>query len=277
MTDAQHSLLGKETRYDQSYSSEILFPLSRSDNRDLLNLKGALPFHGEDLWTCYELSWLDSKGKPNVGIAYFAFPANSPFMIESKSFKLYLNAINHLSFESVESVEKLLRRDISEAAGMSVSVDIQTVDSDKSAISNDDLPVVCIDHLDIGQLEYQPNSALLSVEPGSCELNEYLCSHLLRSNCPVTGQPDWASVYIHYSGQRINRESLLRYIISFRQCQDFHENCVERIFTDLIEMCRCDSLSVYARYTRRGGLDINPYRATHDLAATAGLFRTARQ
>ena len=277
MTDAQHSLLGKETRYDQGYSPDILFPLARSDNREILNIKDALPFHGEDLWTCYELSWLDSKGKPNVGIAYFAFPANSPFMIESKSFKLYLNAINHLSFESVGAVEKLLRRDISHAAGVPVNVDIQAVDSEKSIISNGGLPVVCIDDLDIGQLEYQPNSDLLSVEAGSCELNEYLCSHLLRSNCPVTGQPDWASVYIHYSGQKINRESLLRYIISFRQCQDFHENCVERIFTDLIEKCRCDSLSVYARYTRRGGLDINPYRATPDLSSSASLFRTARQ
>jgi len=277
MTDANQSQLGKETEYDQAYDPNLLFPLARSNNRASLNITHNLPFHGEDLWTCYELSWLESHGKPQVGIAYFRFPATSPFMIESKSFKLYLNALNHLSFESVEAVRNLIERDLSKAAGERVSINICPIDASENKITPGTQEYTCLDDLDIKDFEYQPNADLLSVERGAEEVNEFLCSHLLRSNCPVTGQPDWGTVYIHYSGQRILRDTLLRYIVSFRQCQDFHEHCVERIFTDLMEKCRCDSLSVYARYTRRGGLDINPYRATSDLSGAAKLLRTGRQ
>jgi len=277
MAGVLQSQLGKETEYDQAYSANILFPLPRSENRRALGLSSALPFHGEDLWTCYELSWLDSKGKPRVGVAYFSFPVSAPNMIESKSFKLYLNSLNHLSFESSDSLRKLIERDISNVAGSSIGVEILDVDDVRHELGVGSIVPTCIDELDISQLEYEPNLDLLSVETGSNEINEYLCSHLLRSNCPVTGQPDWASIYIHYSGQKINRESLLRYIISFRQCQDFHENCVERIFSDMLKKCKCDSLSVYARYTRRGGLDINPYRATFDLPSAASVMRTSRQ
>ena len=289
MTEAKKSQLGKDTIYDSPYDPSLLFPLSREENRASLGLSSVLvsdlPFHGEDLWTCYELSWLDLRGKPCVGIAYFRFSAGSPFMIESKSFKLYLNSLNHEKFAGIDALIRTLKHDLGEAAGMPVSVDVCDVrgqsDSVKSSMVAevaDEKKFECVDDIEVSNFEYLPNAELLSSDEGSNELYEgFLCSHLLRSNCPVTGQPDWGSVYIHYRGFKINPESFLRYIISFRQCQDFHEHCVEKIFTDLLERCACGSLSVYARYTRRGGLDINPYRATPDWSSVAGDIRTARQ
>ncbi len=288
MTDAHQSQLGKGTEYDQSYSPDILFPLDRKQNRQSLALGVELPFHGEDLWTCYELSWLNSKGKPQVAIGYFSIPCDSPFMIESKSFKLYLNAYNHLSFNDIDALEKLLRKDLSAAAGAEIKVDVKPLQDASHQVadvlcqggaSDDSVygAAQCLDDIDAEDFEYLPNPSLLQTVPGGVEVNETLYSNLLRSNCPVTGQPDWGTVFIHYSGQQINRESLLKYLVSFRQCQDFHEHCVERVFVDLKRYCHCDSLSVYARYTRRGGLDINPYRATPDLKAEAGSLRTPRQ
>jgi len=280
MTEAHDSQLGKDTVYDSPYNPELLFPLAREQNRASLNLSLSkpLPFHGEDLWTCYELSWLNLRGKPCVGIAYFRIPADSPFMIESKSFKLYLNSLNHAKFDSVEALKVTLVNDLSKAAGLTVSVDVCDVRDQFSGVQFNEKQFECVDDLDLTGFEYQPNSALLSLDDTD-EVNYegFMCSHLLRSNCPVTGQPDWGTVYIRYRGRRINHESFLRYIISFRQCQDFHEHCVERIFTDMLEKCGCESLSVYARYTRRGGLDINPYRATSDWTSIADDIRTARQ
>lgn len=280
MTEAHSSQLGKDTVYDSPYNPKLLFPLSRAQNRESLNLASTtlLPFQGEDLWTCYELSWLNLSGKPCVGIAYFRIPAHSPFMIESKSFKLYLNSLNHAKFESIEALSSTLVNDLSKAAGLAVSVNVYDVRDPFNATQFNDAKFECVDELDIEGFEYQPNSALLKLDSAGGRQNEgFLCSHLLRSNCPVTGQPDWGTVYVQYRGQKITHESFLRYIISFRQCQDFHEHCVERIFTDLISECGCESLSVYARYTRRGGLDINPYRATSDRIASADDIRTARQ
>lgn len=274
MSDASKSLLGKETDYSQGYSPDLLFPLDRSLNRQTLPFSDGLPFHGEDLWTGYELSWLNMKGKPVVAIAEFRLPADSRSMIESKSFKLYLNGFNHERFVDSQAVQTTLEKDLSEAAGAPVSVCLRAA-TDAAEGLNDSRDWVCLDELDISCEDFQPNPALLKV--GDEQVNEALCSHLLRSNCPVTGQPDWASIYIHYSGKKINHESLLRYLISFRQCQDFHEHCVERIFSDLQSICDCQSLSVYARYTRRGGLDINPYRATFDLSNKAPVIRTPRQ
>ena len=274
MTDASKSLLGKETDYTQDYSPDLLFPLARKKNRESLSLSSTLPFHGEDVWTGYELSWLNEKGKPVVAIADFHFPANSEFMIESKSFKLYLNSLNHARFDSSEKVNALLGKDLSAAAGSDVRVSLIDVNRHFQA-SEQGNQYHCLDDLDVDGFEYQPNAALLSAE-GEV-VSESLCSHLLRSNCPVTGQPDWASVYIDYTGPKIQAESLLKYIVSFRQCQDFHEHCVERMFIDLMSECQCQSLSVYARYTRRGGLDINPYRASLDRSTKAPAMRTIRQ
>jgi len=289
MTEANKSQLGKDTIYDSPYDPGLLFPLSREDNRASLGLSSelasGLPFHGQDLWTCYELSWLDLRGKPCVGIASFRFPADSPFMIESKSFKLYLNSLNHEKFIDIKALIRTLKSDLGEAAGMPVFVNVCDVRDERNDVKQSVVTDVlnkkqfeCVDDIEVGDFEYLPNAELLSLEGGANELyGGFLCSHLLRSNCPVTGQPDWGSVYIHYRGPKINSESFLRYIISFRQCQDFHEHCVEKIFTDLLDKCACRSLSVYARYTRRGGLDINPYRATPDLSSVADDIRTARQ
>ena len=280
MTEAHKSQLGQETVYDSPYDPELLFPLSREQNRASLNLplKEGLPFQGEDLWTCYELSWLNLSGKPCVGIAYFRIPADSPFMIESKSFKLYLNSLNHAKFENITVLTCTLVDDLSKAAGVAVSVKVCGVRDALHDVKPDDTLFECVDDIELEGFEYQPNSALLQLDTKNEGSEEaFICSHLLRSNCPVTGQPDWGTVYVQYRGEKITPESFLRYIISFRQCQDFHEHCVERIFTDLIEQCGCESLSVYARYTRRGGLDINPYRATPDRIATANNIRTARQ
>jgi 7-cyano-7-deazaguanine reductase len=286
MTEAHDSQLGKGTVYDSPYNPELLFPLSREQNRASLNLSLAksLPFHGEDLWTCYELSWLDLRGKPCVGIAYFRIPADSPFMIESKSFKLYLNSLNHAKFENMEVLSNTLVNDLSKAAGSAVTVNITGVRDQIIDARLYEQQFECVDDLELDGFEYLPNASLLSIEGVSIKSNGreagyegFLSSHLLRSNCPVTGQPDWGSVYVKYRGREISHESFLRYIISFRQCQDFHEHCVERIFTDLMKYCECDSLSVYARYTRRGGLDINPYRATSDWTHIANDIRTARQ
>ncbi len=278
MTDANKSQLGKGTVYDSPYDPGLLFPLSRVENRASLGLSSDLPFHGEDLWTCYELSWLDLQGKPCVGIAYFRVPANSPFMIESKSFKLYLNSLNHKNFENIKVLTKTLVDDLSKAAGMSVSVSVCDVRDALTLNGANEKRFMCVDDLPVSGFEYQPNANLLSLDKAVGGIHEgFLCSHLLRSNCPVTGQPDWGTVFVRYRGQKINHESLLRYIISFRQCQDFHEHCVEQIFIDILEKCACESLSVYARYTRRGGLDINPYRATLDWSASASDIRTSRQ
>jgi len=280
MTEAHDSQLGKNTVYDSPYNPELLFPLSREQNRASLNLpsSGSLPFHGEDLWTCYELSWLDLRGKPCVGIAYFRIPADSPFMIESKSFKLYLNSLNHTKFKSIESLSLTLVSDLSKAAGLAISVSVCDVRDQINDSQLIEKQFECVDGIELEGFEYQPNSALLNFDDIDDTNNErFLCSHLLRSNCPVTGQPDWGTVYVRYRGRKINHESFLRYIVSFRQCQDFHEHCVERIFTDLLQQCGCESLSVYARYTRRGGLDINPYRATLDWTPIADDIRTTRQ
>jgi len=274
MSDATKSLLGKATDYSQEYSPALLFPLDRQLNRQSLPFGESLPFHGEDIWTGYEVSWLNPKGKPLVAIADFHFPAASVCMIESKSFKLYLNSLNHEKFPDAETVKDTLEKDLSDAAGAKVSVYLRSV-SDVDTGLSDSQEYICLDELDVVCDDYQPNPALLLCQ--NEQVSEALCSHLLRSNCPVTGQPDWASIYITYSGRRINAESLLQYLVSFRQCQDFHEHCVERIFSDLMAKCECTSLSVYARYTRRGGLDINPYRATFDLPGAAPKFRTPRQ
>jgi 7-cyano-7-deazaguanine reductase len=275
MTDASKSLLGKETDYSRSYTPTLLFPLHRKQNRESLTLSSALPFHGEDIWTGYELSWLNLKGKPVVSIADFHFPADSICMIESKSFKLYLNSLNHERFDSSYKVKALLAKDLSLAVGAEVKVNLIDVESSfpSASILTE---YTCLDELDVEGFEYQPNKKLLSIIDTE-NVSESLCSHLLRSNCPVTGQPDWASLYIDYTGPKVQPESLLKYIVSFRQCQDFHEHCVERIFTDLMSECQCQSLSVYARYTRRGGLDINPYRASFDRELSAPTMRVLRQ
>jgi 7-cyano-7-deazaguanine reductase len=261
------SALGKHTSYVSRYDPALLFPISRQSSRELLGIAVDLPFYGCDIWTGYELSWLNPKGKPLVAVAEFVFPCESHFIVESKSFKLYLNSLNQTVFNSCEHVAACLKNDLSSAVGLSVDVNLQPLQTSCMSVNNY-VEGICLDDLDIVVDLYHPSTAFLSVEAGSVDdtielpFQEKLYSHLLKSNCPVTGQPDWASVFIDYRGLRINHEGLLRYLISFREHQDFHEHCVERIFTDILKYCKPIYLSVYARYTRRGGLDINPFRCT---------------
>lgn len=255
--------LGRVVDYPRHYDPGLLFPIARNIGRSALALGDALPFIGlpfigVDRWHAYELSWLDARGKPVVATATFSVPAQSPNLIESKSLKLYLNAFNATRFDSEMAVRARISEDLSHAAGAAVDVTfgLPTPQADRNATS--------IDTQDIAIDAYgPPDASLLHADPADTG-NETLRSDLLKSNCPVTGQPDWASVRIAYRGPRIDRAGLLRYLVSYRDHAEFHEQCVERIFVDLMARCRPQSLSVQARYTRRGGLDINPWRGTGD-------------
>ncbi len=251
--------LGQQSAYISQYTPSLLQPVPRSLNRDDLGLRGELPFQGCDVWTLYELSWLNAKGKPVVAIGEVFVPATSPNLIESKSFKLYLNSFNQTHCDSLEAVQALLVQDLSGCAGAPVSVTLFTLDQAPHQIAQ--LPGECIDSLDIEVDGYEFDETLLQGAAGREIVEETLHSHLLKSNCLVTSQPDWGSVVIHYRGPRLDREKLLRYLISFRQHNEFHEQCIERIFTDLKHFCAPEQLTVHARYTRRGGLDINPFRS----------------
>jgi len=266
--------LGQQTDYVSEYDSGLLYPIARVDKWIEMNIETErLPFYGEDVWNAYELSWLNLKGKPVVALAEFRLPCNSPNIIESKSFKLYLNSLNQMRYSSSEEVQVLLEKDLSNAAGAHVTVVIRDVESMSSLVVL--TPDYCIDELDVEIVEYHPNPELLKAGDISDMAEERLVSHLLKSNCPVTNQPDWGSVFIEYKGPKINHENLLKYIVSFREHTDFHEQCVERIFIDIMRQCRPESLTVYARYVRRGGLDINPYRSSVPLVL--GNDRLTRQ
>ncbi len=255
--------LGEETLYPQYYDPGLLEPIPRQFSRAQLNIQGDLPFKGVDLWSAYELSWLSSTGKPHVAVATFRFPAQSAAIVESKSFKYYLNSFNQTPISSVDSLKTMLVGDLSNACGDKVAVEICGVcEAGDSGV----LPGFCVDELAVTIEAYEPDASLLAFDSNHAVKNDCLFSHLLKSNCPVTAQPDWATLWIRYSGSKIQPESFLRYIVSYRQHQDFHENCVEKIFCDLYRRGQLHSLEVYARYTRRGGLDINPYRASLDVS-----------
>lgn len=273
--------LGKSTSYCSEYNPELLQAVPRSLNRDSLAISAEkLPFVGEDVWYGYELSWLNSSGKPVVAVAEFRFPCTSPAIVESKSFKLYLNSFNQSRFSSWQEVEQCLSKDLSNTCADNASVTLFPVDNCPALLIDHDMfskKTTCIDNLDIDIDAYQLDAKLLvnaNVEQEKVK-NETLVSHLLKSNCLITNQPDWASIYIQYSGEKISQKALLAYLISFRQHNEFHEQCVERIFCDLQNYCQLDELTVFARYTRRGGLDINPFRSTAKMHAPAG--RTLRQ
>ncbi|MBV7414653.1 MULTISPECIES: NADPH-dependent 7-cyano-7-deazaguanine reductase QueF [unclassified Aeromonas] len=251
--------LGQQSAYISQYAPELLQPVPRSLNRDDLGLGETLPFQGCDVWTLYELSWLNAKGKPMVALGEVAVPATSPNLIESKSFKLYLNSFNQTRCDSLAAVQALLVKDLSACAGSEVSVTLFPLDQAPHQIAA--LPGECIDEQDIEIDGYEFDQTLLQGAAGTDIVEETLHSHLLKSNCLVTRQPDWGSLVIHYRGPRLDREKLLRYLISFRQHNEFHEQCIERIFIDLKHFCGPSQLTVYARYTRRGGLDINPFRS----------------
>ena len=268
--------LGKDTVYGSSFDAKLLQGVPRSLNRDSLELSGQLPFYGQDIWTGYELYWLNLKGKPVVAMAQFILPFDSECLVESKSFKLYLNSFNQHKFKDANEVEQQLIVDLSSCAKGKVEVKVILAEQ-FSAQQIVAAQGECIDNLDISVDNYQFDPQLLagSVDGSGAIISEKLHSNLLKSNCLITNQPDWGTVEINYSGPKIDREALLRYIISFRQHNEFHEQCVERIFVDLMKHCKCQQLSVYARYTRRGGLDINPFRSNFEQAPQN--IRQARQ
>ncbi|GEN29640.1 NADPH-dependent 7-cyano-7-deazaguanine reductase [Halovibrio variabilis] len=269
----EHAPLGRDAVYPEQYDAGLLYPIPRAANRAPLGIEeGALPFVGEDEWHAFEVSWLNERGKPIVAVARFRLPADSPHLIESKSWKLYLNSFNQTRFYSREEVMQTLANDLSGAAGAAVSAELFDVDAAELAPQR--LPGDCLDDLDILVSDYTPTSGHIAI--GEEIVEETLYSHLLKSNCPVTGQPDWGSVMIRYKGPKIDREGLLRYLVSYRQHQDFHEHCVEHIFTDLMAHAKPTQLLVLARYVRRGGLDISPWRATPGLTPPTPL-RLARQ
>ncbi|WP_334036475.1 NADPH-dependent 7-cyano-7-deazaguanine reductase QueF [Alteromonas macleodii] len=267
--------LGKQVDYEFEYNPDLLQGVPRSLSRDTLNLSGSgLPFDGIDTWTGYELSWLNLKGKPNVAILECHVPITSKNLIESKSFKLYLNSFNQTKFASAEDVRQVLQADLSACAGESVEVKL-ILPEQFSSLQFQEFNGTLLDSLDVEIDQYSPNTQYLSVAKSEAGVQETLVSHLLKSNCLITSQPDWASIQVRYEGKAIEHEGLLKYLISFRQHNEFHEQCVERIYNDIMQHCRPDKLTVCARYTRRGGLDINPFRSNYE--APYANHRQARQ
>jgi len=281
MKTPEESQLGKPAPYVDQYDPSQLFPLSRLPKRVELGLHGTVPFFGADLWTAFELSWLTPRGKPQVAIAHITIPCETPNIIESKSFKLYLNSFTNTQFASVDEVRARIRADVGEAvwrgapSQSSVGVRILMPDQfDREPVQ--ELDGLSLDRLDIECTQYTPAPELLAAAFDEQPVEEVLTSNLLKSNCLVTGQPDWGSVQIRYSGPQIDQGGLLQYLVSFRNHNEFHEQCVERIFMDVWTRCKPTKLAVYARYTRRGGLDINPFRTSHPMSPPANV-RTARQ
>ena len=264
--------LGKATPISEHYDPDLLFTIARDQGRSELGLSArALPFRGEDLWHAWEVSWLGSGGKPEMRVGRLRVPCDSPRLIESKSLKLYLNSLNQTEFANEEAVKRVLQNDLASAAGATVQVELLPVDSELLAITT--LPGACVDSLRPTALREQPDAGLLQLGEQAVDVTVY--SHLLRSLCPVTAQPDWASLLISYSGREILPQSLLAYILSYRKHRGFHEQCVERIFCDLQSRCQPSRLSVQALYTRRGGVDINPFRSSERDSAEA--LRCTRQ
>ncbi len=267
------SPLGRATPGSDHYDPSLLFPIARTDTRADLDLPQAV--HGADIWNAYELSWLNTSGRPVVALGRFTVPMDSPCLIESKSLKLYLNSYNEERFEYADIVRLRLHTDLSRACGKSVHVEILSV-RPAFELSCSPLRGTCIDDQDI---DFDPVSVptpqTLCVSEPAPFVRETLVSELLKSNCPVTGQPDWGSVQIRYTGPRIDREALLRYVVSLRRHTEFHEHCVEKMYCDIQQACMPQALFVHARYTRRGGLDINPWRSSSAQGPEA--VRTIRQ
>ena len=275
------SQLGRTSAYVDRYDASLLFPIPRAGKRDELQLGSQLPLFGADLWTSFELSWLNPRGKPQVAIAHLTVPCETPNIVESKSFKLYLNSFNNSVFPSLDAVRDVLRVDLGEAVWRgsgrtgSIGVKLLAPDAfDREPVN--ELDGIDLDRLDLECTHYTPAPELLHSAIGDVPVSETLTSRLLKSNCLVTGQPDWGSVQVRYSGPQIEQAGLLQYIVSFRNHNEFHEQCVERIFMDVWRRCQPTKLAVYARYTRRGGLDINPFRTSWPQALPSNA-RTARQ
>jgi 7-cyano-7-deazaguanine reductase len=265
--------LGRESAYPRSYAPDALFAIARAESRGALGLSGDLPFSGVDVWNAWELTWLGRGGLPQVATASIVVPADSPNIIESKSLKLYLNSFAMSEFQSAESLRAVIEKDLGRCAGSPVGVYVTPIpDTEARPVSR--LAGTLLDTLDVTCSEWQVNPRLLSAEPGAT-VTEDVHTHLLRSLCPVTGQPDTGSLQISYRGAPVDHAGLLRYIVSYREHNDFHESCIERMFVDLMAQCAPQELSIHARYQRRGGIDINPFRST--VASSPRNLRLWRQ
>ena len=281
MNTPENSQLGKASSYVDQYSPDLLYPLSRSTQRQTIGVGDKPLFVGADLWTAYELSWLNMRGKPQIAMARMVVPCESTHLVESKSLKLYLNSFNNTRFADANAVRDGVARDLSQAVWsggpMRAGVGVVLVLPDQFEREPiHELDGLSLDRLDIECDRYQPSPDLLRCADHENPVTETLTSNLLKSNCLVTGQPDWGSVRISYSGPQIEQGGLLQYLVSFRNHNEFHEHCVERIFMDIWTHCKPSRLSVYARYTRRGGVDINPWRSSHPGVLPPSV-RTARQ
>ncbi|OJU80736.1 MAG: NADPH-dependent 7-cyano-7-deazaguanine reductase QueF [Chlamydia sp. 32-24] len=272
MNTVELSPLGQKTVYIQTYSPEQLYPVPRSLARKKTNIPESLPFHGIDIWNGYELSWLNKKGKPQFALCTFIFSCTSPTIVESKSLKLYLNSFNQSIFVSANEVQTIIKKDLSLATNSDVEVHIFP-HTDLINTSLKDFDGQCVDHLDIETSCYSVTPSFLTTQD-EC-VQEKIYTHLLKSNCLATGQPDWGSIFLHYKGPKINQESFLKYIISYRNHSGFAEHCIEQIYCDILHYCKPELLTVYGCYTRRGGLDINPFRSNFE--QRPNLFRHVRQ
>ncbi|HDZ08583.1 NADPH-dependent 7-cyano-7-deazaguanine reductase QueF [Pseudohongiella sp.] len=269
--------LGKQTAYPTAYDPGLLFPVPRAANRSNIGIAegAALPFAGFDHWRAYELSWLSPTGQPVVALADILVPCDSPCLIESKSMKLYFNSLNQHVFTDAESARQRIGQDLAEVAGAAVQVTLYT--SEAQAVHTVDMAdAVLLDELTVTTSVYQPSPQLLTCHSGT-DVNEILYSHLFRSNCPITAQPDWGSIVISYQGEQIDHRSLLSYLISYRLHEGFHEHCVEQIFQDLSVQCRPRKLQVSINFLRRGGLEINPLRCSSGAIVAYPLPRLLRQ
>lgn len=276
MMSENQSELGKRSDYDPSYNPDRLYPIAREGKRNEIGIDANdLPFVGFDVWNHYEVSWLNSKGKPIVATAEIIYDCHSPFIIESKSMKLYFNSFNNTQFESVAKLKSCIKQDIEKRIESTVSVKVTPLSYDESLPSVKSFEGININDLDVECSVYTVEPGFLKMLDDSVE--ETLVCDLLKSNCLVTGQPDWGSLQISYIGNKICHEGLLKYIVSFRNHNEFHEQCIERIFVDILNHCQPKELTVYGRYTRRGGLDINPYRSTNNHSVDSKNVRLLRQ
>lgn len=272
----ESSPLGKRAPAPASYDPTVLYSIPREPMRDELGITGTIPFYGLDIWNAYELSWLNMRGKPQIAIMNLTVSSDSPNIVESKSMKLYLNSLSQMQLADPDAVIALLRADLSDAFGSPVAITL-IQQPDFKSIELEELDGLLLDRLDIEATQYSLDPSFLATDTEEPPVEEKLVSHILKTNCPVTGQPDWGSIQIHYVGHAINQEGLLKYLISYREQQEFHEQCVERIFMDILKACRPQSLTVYARYTRRGGISINPLRSNTSSGKRPIFIRNARQ
>lgn len=276
MSQVNQSELGKKSDYSATYDPTRLYPIARAGKREEIGINPKnLPFFGFDCWNHYEVSWLNTKGKPEVAIAEIIYDCNSPMLIESKSLKLYFNSFNNTKYQDIHQLQNVIEADLSACIDAPVFVKITSLEKIKDSKLHHAFTGKCLDNLDVECSIYLVEPSFLTVSNDVVE--ETLYSDLLKSNCLVTNQPDWGSVQIIYKGKQINHEGLLKYIISFRNHNEFHEQCIERIFIDIKNYCKPEQLTVYGRYTRRGGLDINPYRSTESIDSSGKNFRLIRQ